>query len=368
MQSPRPIPLYAVFMTVALAAGSARAEKPDGESEGKKPDFKLQGRLGLGAETNADDRVEDVFETRLGIRTKRKKGTRVNVEFRADEGSRDVLLNDAFVDYRDKSKNHRLRGGRGKKILGWEYEYPTADRLSIHRSLAYGYLEDRALVGRDYFVSYHWFDRVESEAEETEAKTGESDLDSSAANPTFMIDPDQKWKLGAAIHYDESKNAAFIFDAIATLGDSWRIGAWTSLQWTRSQHSRLDTIEGVLSGLFQSGKHRAALELMGGGDPSRSLISKFYGGGRTVSFAAAKLEYGAYLGEWNPYALLTRIWRDLAHRTDHSDERVLGIRRYWGEDFSVAAELRSVVSHSEYDLTTVPYQHETVGFVARYFF
>jgi hypothetical protein len=372
MQSPLPIFIGIVLLGV-LAVEPARAEKGDG----KKADFKMQGRLGLGAETNADDRVEDVFETRLGIRTKRKKGTRVNVELRADEGSREVLINDAFADYRDKSKTHRVRGGRGKKIMGWEYEYPTADRLSIHRSLAYSYLADRALVGRDYFVSYHWFDRADepaessekdSETEEVEAKTRESDLDSSVANPTFMIDPDQKWKLGASVHYDESKNAAYILDAIATLGDKWRVGAWLSMQWTRSQHRRLDTLEGVLSALFQSGKHRATAEVFAGGDPSRTLIAKFYGSGRTVSFAAAKLDYGAYFGEWNPYIVLTRLWRDLAHRGDYSDERILGIRRYLGEDFSVAAELRSAVSRSDYDLTTVPYQHETVGFIARYFF
>jgi hypothetical protein len=366
-------------LIVLFGALLSTVEIPVTNANAAKPDFKLQGRLGLGAETNDEDRVDDIFETRLGFRSKRQKGVRANVEVRADEGSREVLINDAFAEYQNEEKTFRIRGGRGKKILGWEYEYPTANRLSIHRSLAYQFLEDRALVGRDYFVSYQWFDRhsesngenpeeVDSDRSDSEDKTREGDLDSSAGNPTYMIDPMLHWKLGAAIHYDESKNSALIFHAITTLGSDWRIGAWLSLQRTRSQHSRVDTTEGVVSLLYQKGKHRAALELFAGDDPYRTLVDKFYGGGRSVYFTGAKAEYGAFLGPWNPFFLNTILWRDLAHGSDRAEETVVGIRRYWGEDFSLAAEVRRTRSRSDYDPTVMPYAHETVGFVARYFF
>jgi hypothetical protein len=357
-----------VALWLAFSATKANAAKAD---------FKLQGRLGLGAETNDEDRVDDIFETRLGFRTKRKEGVRANVEVRADEGSREVLINDAFAEYRNEEKTHRIRGGRGKKILGWEYEYPTANRLTIHRSLAYQFLEDRALVGRDYFIAYDWFDRLpepeksdgdESAADDSGDKTREGDMDSSAGNPAYMIDPSQRWKLGAAVHYDESKNSAFIFHAIATLGSDWRIGSWLSFQWTRSQHSRVDTTEGVVSLLYQKGKHRAAVEFFAGDDPYRTLVDKFYGGGRSVYFAGVKAEYGAFLGPWNPFLLNTILWRDLAHGSDRAEETAAGLRRYWSEDFSLAAEVRRTRSRSNYDPTVMPYAHETVGFVARYFF
>jgi hypothetical protein len=318
----------------------------------------MQGRIGLGAESDPRGNVEDNFEVRLGFKTKRRENIRAFIELKANENSRDASVHEAFADYRTADKISRLRAGRGKKILGWEYEYSTRDRLSIHRSLAYQYLADRSSVGRDYFLEYQW------RSPSTIVDPG----DEPGPDASLLIEPETRWKLSTSIHYDESKQAAVILSTIFTPNPIWAFGGWVSWQNVRNQFRKSDYLILVLSSLFHSGSHRAAVELFQGSDPYRTEVERFYGSGRGVHFGSIKAEYGFSLGNWNPYLVTTFIARDLAHFGDRTTEGVFGMRFFVSSDLSMAAEFKAVESVADFDLSTLSYDYTSGAFLARYYF
>lgn len=349
--------LRRIFIPAAFAMlgwGSAFASK----------DFQIQGRLGLGAGQVQEGEIENHFETRLGFKTKRKNGARAYVELRADEGSRDVSLQDSFLDWRNDEKTSRIRAGRGKKILGWEYDYPTSDRLSIRRTLTYDFLANRQLVGRDYFIGYQWT-RLPPANEESPT----SDLDSSVGNPAFLIDPTETLKLGADFHYNESRDSAIILSASTLPSAHLRFGAWASIQWNRGQFDEVTrSLSSMLSALFEIPGHRVAAECYFGDDPYRTQVEHSFGEGRNVRAVSLKGEYGAYLGDFNPYIVGTVLWKDLANRGDRTDERIVGLRYFFSENLNLAGEYLHRENRSTYDTTSESYSYKTFALLGRYYF
>lgn len=335
-----------------------------------KEEYNIRGRLGIGAEETKDDSVADQFEVRLGIRTKRKDRVRGYVEVKADEDDRDVKIHDAYADYKSESGASRIRAGRGKKVIGWEYEYSTADRLTIKRSAAYQYLEDRSLVGRDYFAYYQWHLAKKESSDDQNDENGSASygVDASKGRPLSLIDPSEVLELGIAIHYDEAKNGAVILSAIVTPSPLWRFGLWAGAQGTRDQDGRTDTFNGALSALFQSGVHRAGAELFFGRDPFRTEIEENYGGGRNVAYGAIKAEYGFLHRGWNPFYVATVLWKDLDHRGDRTETQALGLRYYIVETLNFTLEWDRNKNISNFDPTSMPYKHSEVLFMGRYFF
>jgi len=341
-------------------------------------DFKLQGRLGIGASSTPANELEHEFEMRLGIETKRKKRVKAVVELRADEDGREATINDAFIDWRNKAKTSRIRGGRGKKILGWEFDYSTADRLSISRSLTYDFLSNRAIVGRDYFVGYQWtkFREVE-EADEDEGNEGTieegrkgstSDLDSSRGDPTHLIDSTDAWKLGIDFHYNESRDSAFIASATHSLSENLRLGAWAIFQWTRGQYRVSDSTGLMTSVLYQTGIHRAEFEIFYGDDPYRTQVEKMYGPGRNIRVTSVKGGYALNVGPINPYVVGTMFWKDLDHPGDSTREGIFGLRYYLNDDLSFAGECRITKNESSFDTTSEPYLSRIYALLGRYYF
>lgn len=337
-------------------------------------DFKLQGRLGLGAETVQEGEVENQFEMRLGIKTKRRHGARGYLEIRADEGDREVSVQDAFLDWGNEEESSRIRAGRGKKILGWEYDYSTSDRLSINRSLLYDFLANRQLVGRNYFIGYQWTSvrpapNGTPQGENELPESGSSNLDSSMVNPFIMIDPSERWTLGSSFHYNESRDSAIILSATTSPSPSWRFGGWIEFQWNRGQFSdTTDSFETMFSVLYQESAHRTAVELFFGDDPYRTQVEKYYGGGRNVRAAGAKAEYGLYFGGFNPYTVATLLFKDVDHYGDRTLEVIGGLRYFFSEGLNLAAEYRHNRSTSAYDTTSEPYSYGTFAVLGRYFF
>jgi hypothetical protein len=351
-----------------LAIGILTFLSPSAHAKG---DFKLGGRIGLGFAVDEEDGTDDVFEMRLAMKTKRQEdGLKAYVEMKAEDGSREIDVHDAFADWRDPGERSRVRFGRGKKIMGWEYEYSTAERLGIGRSAAYRFLSERALVGRDYFVSYDWFDRsVEAAKESDDADVEEREsLDSLIASPGDLVPANEHWKLGIAAHYDESKDLGLIVNAITSLSDDVRVGAWLSRQRTRTAHTGIYTHQATLSTMFQHGAHRGAIELFAGEDPTRTLAERRMGGERTIRFGAAKAEYGLYFGRWNPYAILTRLQRDLRHFHDRTIEVTGGLRIFLSKRLSLAGEATSTTSRSTFDPTVAPFDRTSGNIIARYYF
>jgi len=302
-----------------------------------KSDFKLEGRLGLGAETLASGEVKDLFQLRLNLKTKRKEGVRADIEVKANENSRELSVRDAFADYRTEDENTRVRGGRGKKILGWEYEYPYSDLMSIDHSLVYRFLEDRSIVGRDFFTEY-------------------------------LRKISENWKLAFSAHYDESKDSALVLSAVHTPGSLWRFGLWASLQGNLNPFRKTNHLEFTLSTRYEADRHRAELEAFAGGDPYRTEIERFYGNGRRVRFAGFKGEYGLRLDSWNPYLIASLLFKDLDHTGDKSTEGIFGLRYFVTEPFQLAGEWRRVNNTSDFDSSTEPYHSDTFAFIARYYF
>ncbi len=338
-----------------------------GWAEEKSAKLKVQGRLGLGAESTAlQGKVENLFETRIGIKTKKIENTRAYLEVRADEGSRDVSIQDLFFDYRSDDQRSRVRAGQGKKIIGWEYDLSNSERLSLRRSLTYQYLEDRSVVGRDYFLQYQWRN---SDLETESETTADSDLDTAVVDRNALIDPAEKVRLALAFHSTESKDMALIASAIATLTDRFRLGAWAAVHGARNSFHRTDHPQFALSALFQSGIHRGAAEAFMGGDPQRTEMERFYGGGRRVRYAALKGEYALMiLRQWSPYWVHTTLYRDLGQGGDRSQEDVLGLRLYVGNYLQIAGEFRRNENRSETDPASVPHRYDTAGVLARYYF
>lgn len=314
------------FAFIMLLSTVARAE----------PDFKLDGYIALGAESDPTGKVEDLFKLRLDLKTKRENGIRIKIELKADEDSRDLSVQDAYVDYRSEDEITNIRGGRGEKTIGWEIEDPQRNRMSIRHSLAYRFLNDRLIIGKDYFLSY------------------ERDLETR--------------RLGFSLHYDESKNTALVLNAILKPDPGWRFGIWTTLLGMRNQFRKTNHLELALSGEYRSELHRVELELFGGGDPFRTEIERFYGDGRRVRFAIIKTGYGLYFGKWNPYLIATLLWKDLDHDGDKTTEGILGLRFFLTDALDLAGEYRRTVNTSDFDPSTLPYHADTGAFLARYYF
>lgn len=364
----------------------------------KKEEFKFGGRLGLGInQTNspADESAGAApdFEMRLQASSPRKKRFKGVVEIRAGEGNRNVNINDAFVDWRNKEKTSRVRFGRGKKILGWEYEYPTAARLSISRSKPYQYLGERNFVGRDYFISKVWIKKADQTSvavvEDAEAVSDENDanapdaagaeeeksprdmqtlIDSSWFDPSNLIDAEQRWKYELAGHFNEMKDISVIGSAIFTPNAQYRFGGWLTVGRTQAGSGVQGSWAATLSGLYQNHIHRIGLEVFGGTDTYRNEITMVYGDQTSYKFAAMKAEYGLYLSEWNPYAVGSYLVKDWKQLGDRTLEGIFGLRYFFEATLNIAVEgsLISAVSHT--DPTSSGYSESQAKVMARYFF
>lgn len=343
-----------------------------GPALAKKEDVKVEGRIGLGMQTRENAPSENLYEVRMGFETRRKNGAEANVEFRVDEDSRDVSINDAFMDWKSESKRTRWRFGRAKKILGWEYQYSTSARLSIKRSRFSGYLGERALVGRDYFVEFQRFGFREAPQPPNGTGNGseapDEGLDSQAGDISQLIDPGESWRAGLSAHFDETRNYALILNALWSPGERWRTGAWLYLHRANTIESSVLAPGAMVSALYQAGAHRAALELFAGRDPYRTALEEIYAGDRSIHFAAARAEYGVYLGPWNPYAVVSVILRELPSKRDREEEAMVGLKYFFWEKLSLAGELSLTRSQAAANPSVASYRDSEAAVMGRYFF
>ncbi len=348
----------------------------------KKDDFKFSGRLGVGLVNSPDenDDFKSDFEMRFQAASKRKQGYKGVLELRGDEGTRTVSIQDAFVDYKNEDKDQRVRFGRGKKILGWQWEYPTAARLTINRTQAYDFLSQRNLTGRDYFASYVWtvkqdeppevtVDETDADApEEKDSISFKTLTDTSYFDPDRMIDPLEKWKFEIAGHLNEADDVTLIVSAIRTLNSNLRVGAWLLGGRAQSVTQVQGIWAGTLSALYRQSIHRVEVELFSGADPYRTEINRLYGGGRPVQFAAARANYGLYLARWNPYLSADCVWKDFADRANRAYQGIAGLRYFLTPGLTLTGEGSLLTSLSGNDPTSYPFHDHEVRVLARYFF
>lgn len=366
-----------------------------------KDPFKMQGRVGLGLEGASSEDQEKIFDLRLGFQSRRRDRIKANVELRADEDSRDVGINDAFVDYKNEEKTFRIRAGRGKKIMGWEWLYPVSARLSIHRSSVAGYMEDREFVGRDYFAEFLRIARpagaIDESADDNNGKKNSDDkdgdkrsdgispaegmvsardrtaasgdaMDSAFMGPWTVVPQDESWRAGIALHYDESGNSAFIASWIPRLNDHLRFGSWIELQRNITPAAPITTVGGMFSILYVLNEHRAALEWYAGMDPFRSEIERDFGSQKTVWASSLRAEYGYLLGKWSPYVMASFVRRDLRTWDDWTFQPLAGLRYFLLSRLDFAIEYRYSNTSVGASRFTVPEHYSAIGLMGRYYF
>lgn len=263
----------------------------------------VQARIEVGAETDGSTAPEPRFEARLQYDTKRYKGIEAVFDVGADAQSRRIELYDAFADYRSPNGSWRAQIGRGKKVLGWEYEDSRIDRLAIERSLAYRFLQSSAMVGRDYFVS---------------ARHG---------------------RLESSVHYDASGQLGTIFAWRARPAEGLEWGTWALLQ--KDVRSHLGTVTwGAVTGLKGTRqRHRWTAELLGGNDRFQTERELAYGSGARVHFLALKAEYGVRLGAVLPYVQAVALVPDLRTFGRNTLQGLVGVRYGFLDHVVLAGEL-----------------------------
>lgn len=342
------------------------------EAAAKNKDFDFAGRIGAGFRGNYQGESKRRFEMRLQAESPRKDGVKGVVEMRGDEDTRTISVNDAFVDYRNDQKDRRVRFGRGKKILGWEWEYSTSVRLTINRSSPYDFLSERALTGRDYFLSYVWLTQKDSVVNEGEGEEVPTDLkaltNTSYVDPTKIIDPSQKWKYELSVHTNESDDIAIIGSVIRTFAPHWRLGGWVLAQRLRSVTEVMGVWATTASLLYQAGIHRVAVEWFAGHDPFRSELNRLYGGSRATYFTSVRGEYGAFVQKWNPYMSAAGLWNDVFIARDRLYEGILGVRYFFTPKMNVALEGMTRSSLSPRDPTQGSYSENGLQLLVRSFF
>lgn len=247
------------------------------------------GWIGVGGEGDGSGPAEARFEARLQYETKRYEGFEAIFEVSADATSRDVEIKDAYVDKRFESE-WRLRFGRGKKIVGWEYEDSTRERLSLERSAVYRFMAGAGLVGRDYFLS--------------------------ARYDAYR----------ASLHYNEAGDAGLILSARAELSSSVLWGGWVLVQRDQYRQSSALSWTAATGPRVVYGRHRGVIEAFVGTDPLQSELEAAFGDGRTVYFLSGKVEYAVAIASFAPYVQGVALLADLEHAGRETLQGLFGLR------------------------------------------
>lgn len=292
------------------------------------------GQIGLGGRFGGAGASDVLFEGAFAATSARLNGALAVAEIHADQDAREVFLREGFFEYHKDCAPGRFRAGRGRKKMGWEYEYPASTRLGVQRTLPYSFLAERSLVGREYFAGFEWLESENCGP----GKVPGGFFDSDWVDPRALIEPGHR--LGINATFTESNDYTLIAHALFSAGESWRFGAWAlgEQRHTRDVHRPLLVWSGTASALFQRGSHRAELEGFVGHDPLASLIEREKANGRgRISFLAAAVKYGFYPGAWNPY-LTTSVLKQDSARPGHTLQSLAGIRYFFQAALTLTGE------------------------------
>ncbi len=346
---------------------------------GKNPGIQFGGTLGFGANTTTrQGNVEEDYELKIEAKSKRWKGFAAMLELRTDEDSRALTIQDTYIDGKFANGESRVRFGRGRRVLGWEYENPTSRRLSIGRTAISDFMSIRGLAGRDFFARYVWTG-ISSRAEgdlHREEGTLDSLSEGTSSPPSatdsggayLRLEDEAPLTLSGAVHYNETADSAVILGGFACPDENWRFGAWVLIQRSQLPTRAMGSWGGVLSSLYQPGRHRVELEFFSGKDPYRSEVELSYGDGRPVSYWASRLAYGYQFGPVLPYFVGSYISRDWNHPEDRTFQRILGLKFFFNPALSISGEFDTTTNVSISDPTSVSYARNEIRIFSRYFF
>lgn len=288
----------------------------------KVEDFRLDGRLDFGIRDGLKESSDEIYDLEIDLETKRKNGNKLVMEFESNSETNQFILLEGYVD-RELENENRFLFGKGKKILGFEYENPTRKRLAVSRSLMYQFVEDFAFVGYDYFAAYEW--RVADPSKEGSTKEVSR----------------------VSLHSNQSEDFGIIYSHNFTPFSEWRNMIWTLLQADKARRDY------QLVGMIVAGSEKRTdtehitFEIFYGKDPAQSEFERDFDNKEDVFFAGAKAEYGLLVAEdLFPYTQVTY----LAQRLDESGydllQALLGLRYILDEDLSVAFEFDGLQSSS----------------------
>lgn len=350
---------------------------PDAWAKKKEP-FRLGGRIGVGFQSTTATTTPERFEMRLEAKTRRKKGYRGVVELRADSGSPNVSMNDVYIDGKLGDGSHRFRAGRGRKILGWEYEYPTPWRLTIDRGPVYQFMNSRALVGRDYFFRYEK-QLVAEEEEDDEKKNDDPDADpkpmildiNAPETEAYARAQAEPSRIRLSFHFNESEDAAVIAATIFKLSREWTIGFWGLFQQNRLDvGAKLYTWSAATSLIWAKNNQRAALEFFPGVDPQQTEVEKTFSNGRRVYYFGTEAAYAIRIGDFQPYTEVSALLRDLERTQNHQYQILFGLRYFCMESMSIALQQEKIWDKTV-DGTTGDFDEQDYArtiFILRYYF
>ncbi len=259
------------------------------------------GVVRLFVEKPGTSEAEPEAEVQVKLKTKRRAGTRAFVKVEGRYYERDLRLKDAYIDHK-VDDGLRLRLGIDKKTLGLEYQESSDERLTLHRSHAYQFLETLGLAGRQLEL------RVLTRPERG----------TSGVYADFTLG------------MDGSRNQNALVSLRHRVGPfGW--GGWGLAERRRIEHTYLPVLAGVGSLWIDIGAFRVATELFAGVDPLSTEFERTHGDGHTVAFYGPRGELAARLGlseRWQlePFLQGSLLARDAQEPSaGHQAQALLGL-------------------------------------------
>lgn len=273
-----------------------------------------------------------LFDSRLEAKFRASPNIRAKIEAGADQDERKFELKDAFLEVRRRCGPHRFKAGRDRKVLGWHYEHPAAQRIGIDLDPPNAFLNERSFTIRDYFVSWDW-----SKVKESCPDPGGEEK---RRHPMSVLAGSKRARAGAAFFFSQSNDYSLLAHSLIRVGESWAFGGWIAVdaRETKNPHEPLYLWAAAFSVLFEKGVHRAELEGFAGKDPLASELARERGEAQ-VGFAATSARYALLLGLWNPYLTASFLSQDTSVKM-HVISAIAGLRYFFEPHLSVAAELR----------------------------
>lgn len=239
--------LLAITGRMLLAPGESQADE-------------LDGVVRVFVDKPGESEARPEAEVQVKLKTKRRRGTRAVVKIEGRYYDRDLYIKDAYLDH-SVNHAHRLRLGIDKKTLGLEYEEPSRERLTLHRSHVYQRLETLGLVGRQ--LEFRWLTRP--------------------------VDGEAGMYADLSAGMDGSRNQNALGSLRYRLG-SFGWGGWALIERHRIEHTYLPVWAAVCSWWVDTGAIRVATELFAGTDALATEFERTHGDGHTVAFYGPRAE------------------------------------------------------------------------------